>query len=105
MQFLSTSTSTSVPRVHCSLIHNNRAYIAIERTQGPELANRQATPLGTDRKTILAQLRRMLDELRSLTPPDDMRVQNCAGGSLYDLRISYDRPLFGLFQIIQEFHC
>ncbi|RDL30769.1 Uncharacterized protein BP5553_10114 [Venustampulla echinocandica] len=103
MLFISTNTTLPVPRVHCSFVHNNRAYIVMERIQGDELAKKWTTLSEIDRKTVLAQLRCMFKELRSLTPPD-MKVESCVGGSLYDSRIPHARPRFGPFQIIQDFH-
>lgn len=103
MQFISTNTSIPVPRVHCSFVYNNHAYIVMERIQGSVLAETWMTLSEIDREIVLAQLRRMLNELRSLTPPD-IKVQSCVNGTLYDSRIPHARPRFGPFQTIQDFH-
>ncbi|KAH7019747.1 kinase subdomain-containing protein [Ilyonectria destructans] len=103
MEFISTNTSIPVPRVHCSFVHNNRAYIVMKRIQGSVLAKTWMTLSEIDRETVLAQLRRILKELRSLTPPD-IKVRSCVNGTLYDSRIPHARPRFGPFQTIQDFH-
>lgn len=104
MQFIAASTSIPVPLVHCSFVHNNQAYIVMERIQGVELAKKWATLSETDRETVISQLRRMFTELRSLTAAPDMQVKSCGGGSLYDSRIPHARPRFGPFPTIQDFH-
>ncbi|KAI9746355.1 MAG: hypothetical protein M1818_000067 [Claussenomyces sp. TS43310] len=75
----------------------------MERIQGDDLARKWAMLSTTDREIVLAQLRRMLEELRSLTPPD-MRTSSLVGCSLYDSRIPQARPRFGPFQTIQDFN-
>ncbi|KAF5019436.1 hypothetical protein F66182_8565 [Fusarium sp. NRRL 66182] len=103
MQFVSANTSIPVPRVHCSFVHKNRAYIVMERIQGSVLAKAWMTMSEIDRETVLGQLGSIFRELRSLTPPD-VKVKSCVDGTLYDSRIPHARPRFGPFETIQDFH-
>lgn len=75
----------------------------MERIQGDELPKTWKTLSESDRDTVLGQLRHMIQELRSLPPPD-MEVKSCVGGSLYDSRIPHAKPRFGPFPTIQDFH-
>lgn len=103
MQFVAAKTSIPVPRVHCSFVYKNRAYIVMERIQGRSLPHAWETLSEADRESIFAQLRRMFRELRTLSPPDK-QIQSCVGGSLRDSRIPRSRPRFGPFRTAQEFH-
>src|SRR5690606_20631576 len=38
MNFVAANTSIPVPRVHCSFVHRNQAYIVMDRIQGVSLA-------------------------------------------------------------------
>ena len=104
MQFVAANTSVPVPRVHCAFVYKNQAYIVMERIQGCTLAHAFKTLSEADLKTIFAQLRRMLEELRKLSPPEGAGIQSCVDGSLRDSRISRSRPRFGPFRTTQEFH-
>jgi aminoglycoside phosphotransferase len=104
MEFVAANTSIPVPRVYCSFVHNNEAYIVMERMPGESIGKVWSTLSASDRESILAQLRAMLQELRSLKPPPGTGVQSCEGGSLIDPRNTRSRPRFGLFDSIAEFH-
>lgn len=104
MQFVATNTSIPVPRVHCSFVHRNRAYIVMDRIQGVSLAEAYKTLSDEDRNRIFAQLRSMFQDLRKLSAPPDVGVQSCVGGSLRDGRIPRCKPRFGPFDTIQAFH-
>ncbi|ROT42209.1 kinase-like protein [Sodiomyces alkalinus F11] len=104
MEFVAANTSIPVPRVHCAFIHNNMAYIVMERVRGRSIAGAWKSLSEADMKSILTQLRTMLQELRALPPPPGAGVQSCVGGSLMDSRIPHARPRFGPFSTIQAFH-
>lgn len=104
MSFVAANTSLPVPHVHCSFVHNNRAYILMERIQGDSVAKAWGTLSAEARDRILAQLRTMLQELRSLQPPPGTGVESCCGGSLRDSRIPRSWPRFGPYKTIQSFH-
>lgn len=104
MSFVASRTSIPVPRVHCSFVHGNQAYIVMERIQGDSFPKAWKTLSKADVESIFVQLRRMLRELRELTPPPGTGVESCVGGSLRDSRIPRSRPRLGPFGTIQEFH-
>ncbi|KAI1136853.1 kinase-like protein [Hypoxylon sp. FL0543] len=104
MAFVAKHTSIPVPRVHCSFIHNNRAYIVMDRIEGDVIGNIWETLSDADRDNIVSQLRRMLRELRAIQPPPGTGVESCVGGSLRDPRMTRSRPRFGPFRTIEAFH-
>ncbi|KAL2760290.1 hypothetical protein ACRALDRAFT_1078932 [Sodiomyces alcalophilus JCM 7366] len=104
MQFVASNTSIPVPRVYCAFVHNNMAYIVMERIKGKSIALAWKSLSEADMKSILAQLRTIFRELRDLRPPPGTGVQSCAGGSMTDARIPHARPRFGPFKTIQDFH-
>lgn len=104
MRYLAEETSIPVPKVYCSFLHKNRAYIVMERIRGDELPKAWKSLSEEALESIFAQLRLYIQELRSLTPPPGTGVESCVGGSLYDSRIARGNPRFGPFKTIQEFH-
>lgn len=104
MQFLAEKTSIPVPKVYCSFIYKNQAFIVMERLPGTDLSRVWHTLSEAQLESILAQLRRLLDEMRALPSPSQTRVQSCVGGSLRDFRIPHCRPRMGPFETIQQFH-
>ncbi|KAI0528277.1 kinase-like domain-containing protein [Xylaria bambusicola] len=104
MKYLAKNTTIPVPKVYCSFLHKKRAYIVMERIQGDELPQAWKSMSKESLEDVFAQLKAMIQELRSLTPPPGTGVESCVGGSLYDSRISRGTPRFGPFKTIQEFH-
>lgn len=104
MNFVAANTSIPLPRVHCAFVHNNIAHIVMERIDGQSLANAWPSLSDQDKKSILTQLRPMVQELRAIKPPPQTGVQSCTDGSLTDSRIPHCQPRFGPFKTIQEFH-
>lgn len=104
MRYLAEKTTIPVPKVYCSFLHKNRAYVVMERIRGDPLPIVWKSLSEDTLDSILAQLRDFLRQLRSLTPSTGTGVESCAGDSLYDSRISRGTPRFGPFKTIQEFH-
>ncbi|KAJ8106677.1 hypothetical protein OPT61_g9380 [Boeremia exigua] len=104
MRYLAENTTIPVPKVYCSFLNKNRAYIVMERIQGEELPKTLKGMSEESVESVFRQLRGMFQELRSLTPPPGTGVQSCVGGSLFDSRIPRGNPRFGPFKTIQEFH-
>jgi aminoglycoside phosphotransferase len=104
LSFVASKTSIPVPRVHCAFVHNNRAFIVMDRIRGVSLTRAWTTLSDSDRTAIYEQLKVMFQELRSLTPPPGVGVESCVGGSLRDSRIARSSPRFGPFKTTQEFH-
>ncbi|KAI0117709.1 kinase-like protein [Nemania sp. FL0031] len=93
MAFVADKTSVPVPRVYCSCVYRNWAFITMERSLSD-----------TDREHVFQQLRDMIGQLRALPPPSDTRIESCVNGSLRDSRIPRSRPRFGPFKTVQDFH-
>ncbi|OAA53595.1 Protein kinase-like domain protein [Niveomyces insectorum RCEF 264] len=104
LRFIAAHTSIPVPRVHCSFVYRNQAYIVMDRLHGVSLAEAYAKLSGDDRKKVFAQLRSICDELRKLPCPPGAGVQSCVGGSLRDSRIPRCKPRFGPFDTTRDFH-
>jgi len=104
MRYLAERTTIPVPKVYCSFLHKNRAYIVMERIQGEEIPRAWKSMSEETIEGVFAQLRGILQELRSLTPSPGTGVESCVGGSLYDSRIPRGNPRFGPFKTIQDFH-
>ncbi|KAI2472746.1 kinase-like protein [Annulohypoxylon bovei var. microspora] len=102
--FVAENTSIPVPRVHCSFVFRNRAYIVMDRIEGDPISSVWWKLSATDRESIVVQLRRMLQELRAIKPPPGTGVESCVGGSLRDPRMARSRPRFGPFKTIEDFH-
>jgi serine/threonine protein kinase len=103
MKYLAEHTDIPVPKLYCSFLHRNRAYIVIERIQGEELPKVWNSMSEESLGAVFEQLRKIFEVLRSL-PPLNTGVASCVGGSLYDSRIPRGNPRFGPFKTIQEFH-
>jgi len=104
LRFVASKTSIPVPHVHCAFVHNNRAFIVMERIEGAMLGAVWNSLSAADQASIFEQLRTMLRELRSLPAPPDTGVESCVGGSLRDCRIPRSCPRFGPFKTTQDFH-
>lgn len=104
MRYLAERTSIPVPKVYCSFLHKKRAYIVMEKIQGEILPKVWKSLSAEQLEGIFTQLRKILQELRALEPPQGTGVESCVGGSLYDSRISRGNPRFGPFKTMQEFH-
>lgn len=104
MKFVAENTSLPVPKVYCSFVRKNRAYIVMERIRGEEIPKSWKNLSDKSRQNIFAQLKHMLQELRAIKPPPDTGVESCTGGSLRDSRIPRALPRLGPFKTIQDFH-
>ncbi|KAG9942170.1 kinase subdomain-containing protein, partial [Aureobasidium melanogenum] len=104
MRFIAENTSIPVPKVHCSFVHKGRTYILMERIKGEMIGKVLGALEEDDQRKVFAQLKRMVDEMRSLPPPSNTGIQSCTGGSLWDSRIGRCKSRFGPFATVQEFH-
>ncbi|KAI1120107.1 kinase-like domain-containing protein [Nemania abortiva] len=104
MRYLAEKTTIPLPKVYCSFLHKNMAYVVMERVQGEHLATAWENLSEKSREDVYAQLRSIFQELHSLTPPPGTGVESCVGGSLFDSRIPRGDPRFGPFKTIQDFH-
>ena len=104
IDFIAQNTSIPVPKIYCSFVHKNRAYIVMERIRGDDLPTAWQKLSEQSRQKVFDQLRSMIQEMRLLKPPPGTGVESCVGGSLRDSRIPRSNPRFGPFKTIQEFH-
>lgn len=56
------------------------------------------------RKKLLDQLKKMVEEMRRITPPEGVGVAYIDGGSLYDPRLPSKSSRFEPFGTIQDFY-
>ncbi|KAI0120600.1 kinase-like domain-containing protein [Xylariales sp. AK1849] len=103
MQFVSKNTSIPVPRIICAFEHAGRAYIVMERIFGQNLAQGWAARSEASKALIHEQLRSIVLQLRSITPPKNIGVANIHGGPVYDQRFP-KQSSWGPFKTIQDFH-
>ncbi|KAI8722687.1 APH domain-containing protein [Fusarium sp. LHS14.1] len=104
MRFVATNTSVPVPKVWCSFVRNGRAYIVMERIQGDYISTGWDERSQESSDKLLAQLKVLIENLRSLQPLPGTGVESCTGGSLFDSRIPRSGGRFGPFKTIQDFH-
>ncbi|KAI0380627.1 kinase-like protein [Hypomontagnella monticulosa] len=104
LEFVAKNTSIPVPRVHCSFVCGNRAYIVMERIEGDTICDVWDDLSDAGRHNIIVQLRHMLQELRAIQPPPGTGIESCVGGSLRDPRMARSWPRFGPFKTTEDFH-
>lgn len=95
MRFVADNTSLPVPKVFCSFLHKNRAYIVMERIQGEAIPTAWKNLFGESREEIFSQLKALFQELRALKPTDGTSVVNCVDGSIREARIPRPFPRMG----------
>ncbi|KAF4485567.1 kinase-like domain [Fusarium agapanthi] len=103
MQFVANNTSIPVPRVYCSFEHKGRVYILMGRIQCRDLSQDWTQRSKASKARILAQLKTLITELRSIPPPDGVGVANVDEGPIFDQRLP-DKSFWGPFATIREFH-
>lgn len=111
MRFVAQRTSIPVPKVYCSFKHKDITFIVMRRVRGQMLiGGPDSTAVSwkqrssESRAKILTQLRDMVDEMRSLSPPSDGKVANVDGGSLWECRLPGGTGRFGPFEDVAAFH-
>ncbi|USP80544.1 kinase-like protein [Curvularia clavata] len=104
LQFIAKHTSIPVPRVYCAFIHQHRTYIVMERMRGEPVARGWTRRSEESKAKILDQLKKMVEEMRRISPPEDVGVASVNGGPLYDVRLPGTAFYFGPFKTVQDFH-
>jgi hypothetical protein len=104
LKFVADNTTIPVPKVFCSFLHKDRAYIVMERIQGKSIPAAWKSLSEESRQKIFDQLKAIFRELRTLKPPDDTGVESCLGGSVREGRIPRPLPRMGPLKTVQEFH-
>jgi hypothetical protein len=80
MQFIAKHTAILVPHVYCAFARQNRTYIVMERLPGQSVGARWFNRPEESKAKLLEQLKKMVEEIRRLTPPADVGVANVDGG-------------------------
>lgn len=107
MQFIAKHTSIPVPKIYCAFKRKDWTYIVMERIDGEMVYLEWSMRTEESKAKILAQLKRMIEEMRRLPPPKGAHVANVDGGSLYDSRLPGQQGnlgRFGPFNTVQDFH-
>ncbi|KAI4145800.1 MAG: hypothetical protein LQ341_002261 [Variospora aurantia] len=104
LRFIAQHTSIPVPKVYCAFEHKGRVYVVMEFIRAPMVAQGWRSRSPESRAKIHQQLRRMIDELRSIPSPKHLGVANVAGGPLFDPRLPGKSLTFGPFKDTAEFH-
>ncbi|KAB8237170.1 aminoglycoside phosphotransferase family protein [Aspergillus alliaceus] len=104
MRYISQHTSIPVPKVLCAFAHNDCTYIVMERIKGDMLGTGWLRRSEDSKARLLAQLKKLVQEMRELQAPKGVGVASIDGGSLYDARVPGPTLRFGPFRTIDEFH-
>ncbi|KAI9700032.1 MAG: hypothetical protein M1836_002566 [Candelina mexicana] len=104
MRFISQHTSIPVPKVICAFTYHSGTYIVMERIDGDMVGRGWFNRNAESQTKVLSQLRRMIQEMRSLSPPQGQGVTNVDGGPLFDGRLPGPSLWFGPFSSIKDFH-
>ncbi len=111
IQLVSQHTSIPVPKIYCSFKYRGFVYILMERLPGRPLAHGWVRRSAESKARILEQLRRMIEELRTVPqppplaggPPSSNVVSGMDGGLFYDGNLP-DKRFWGPFATIRDFH-
>ena len=104
MCFISQHTSIPVPKVICAFMRRDKTYIVMERIPGEMIGTTWMKRSTESRAKILAQLRQLVREMRSLLPPHNQAIANIDGGTLFDCRLPSSSCRFGPFRDVSGFH-
>ncbi|KAK2756212.1 hypothetical protein FQN54_005620 [Arachnomyces sp. PD_36] len=102
MAYVARHTSIPVPRVLCAFQRGGVTYILMERIKGVSVGKIWASISAGEKESLRSQLRRLLADLRSLTPSRPGHIGDVNYLKLYDDRI-YSAG-FGPFTSSRDFH-
>lgn len=102
MRFVARHTSIPVPKVHCAFIYKGYTYTVMSKINGRMAWHGWQNRTEESKSIILAQLRRMVTELRSV-PPEGASICGIGGGPFCDCRLP-STLLWGPFATTRDFH-
>lgn len=103
MVYVTRNTSIPVPKVYCAFICKGDSYTVMSKMNGKMVWHGWKTRTEESKSIILAQLRQMVTELRSVPPPEGTSVSGIDGGPFYDCRLP-SRLLWGPYATTRDFH-
>ncbi|KAK8107038.1 uncharacterized protein PG998_009051 [Apiospora kogelbergensis] len=103
MRFVAQNTSIPVPKVHCAFIHKDSTYLVMSKIKGEMARHGWQSRTAESKAKVLAQLRGMVMELRSVPPPNGAHVGAVDGGPFYDRRLP-SKTFWGPFATTRDFH-
>ncbi|KAM9879652.1 hypothetical protein VDGL01_06316 [Verticillium dahliae] len=103
MRFVARHTSVPVPNVYCAFIHKGATYLVMSKMRGKMAWYGWQARTEESKSIVLAQLRQMVTELRSVPPPDGVSVGGVGGGPFCDCRLPF-KLLWGPFTTTRDFH-
>lgn len=104
MKYIAENTTLPLPTIYCAFERKGFTYIVMSRIPGSPIGHRWKQRPQKSKARLLGQLRRYVEEMRSLRPPKEDCVQAADGGKLYDSRLLGGLAGFGPFNSIGEFH-
>lgn len=104
IRYISSHTSIPVPKIYCAFEHHGLTYILMERIHGDKIGARWTSRSEESKTKLLLQLRQIIQEMRSLVPPEGCGIASIDGGPLYDCRLLGPSLQFGPFSNVQDFH-
>ena len=102
--FISQHTSIPVPKILCAFAHSGWTYILMERIKGDIIGSGWVGRSEESKAKLMSQLKKLVQEMRELQPPDGIGIASVDGGSLFDCRVPGPSLRFGPFATIQDFH-
>lgn len=104
LRFIRQRTSIPVPKVYCAFVRKGRTYIVMERIHGEYLGRGWVQRSSESKAKLLLQLKDMVNEMRSIRPPQGQGVSNVDGGSIWDCRLPGPSLCHGPFNTVHDFH-
>lgn len=103
MRFVAQHTSIPVPKVYCAFVHKGDTYTVMSKIDGKMPWHGWKNRTEESKAIILAQLRRMISELRSTPPPEGASIGGVGGGPFCDCRLP-SKLLWGPFDMTRAFY-
>lgn len=112
MEYVRQHTSIPVPKVYCAFRRKGKTYIVMKRIKGENICLRwpdyRSSDCDESKAKVFGQLRKMMDELRSLPGPDTGGPRNLLGGPLWEMRLhtqpNHAHDECGPFETMEDFH-
>lgn len=99
IQFVAKTTTIPVPKIYCAFVDQGTTYIIMQKIKGEPIAAWWLMRSEESRDSLLAQLKSMMDQLRSVQPPFGTGVHNIMAGPLIDIWIKAYNPPSNIWSI------